>query len=84
MSLAIIYIITLNNTAIEQLKIRPLKFLRAFAKAWTSEDIDELEQIITDNSKENNTTTKIIELTTNQDKINPFATRSQLTSKRKT
>ena len=70
MSLAIIYIITLNNTAIEQLKIRPLKFLRAFAKAWTSEDIDELEQIITDNSKENNTTTKIIELTTNQDKIN--------------
>jgi len=70
MSLAIIYIITLNNTAIEQLKIKPLKFLRAFAKAWTSEDIDELEQIITDNSKENNTTTKIIELTTNQDKIN--------------
>ena len=70
MSLSVIYIITLNNTGIEQLKIRPLKFLRAFAKAWTSEDIDELEQIITDNSKENNTTTKIIELKTNQDKIN--------------
>ena len=46
MSLSVIYIITLNNTGIEQLKIRPLKFLRAFAKAWTSEDIDELEQII--------------------------------------
>ena len=69
-SLVIIYIRTLNNTSIEQLKISPFKFLRAFAKAWSSEDINELEQIITDNSKENNTTTKIIELTTNKDKIN--------------
>ena len=68
-SLLIIYIRTLANTSVEQLKISPFKFLRAFAKAWSSEDIDELEQIITDNSKENNTTTKIIELTTNKDKI---------------